>query len=38
MDCGIAMLHVEVGAAVAGVAGAWSDLDGLDVARFDPAT
>jgi hypothetical protein len=34
-DCGIAMLHAELGAQAAGVAGAWRDLgDGLDVARF----
>lgn len=37
LDCGIAMLHAELGALEAGVAGAWSDLnEGLDVARFTP--
>lgn len=36
LDCGIAMLHAELGAAGAGVSGTWTDLDsGLDVARFD---
>lgn len=35
LDCGIAMLHAELGARAAGVGGAWRDLDnGLDVARF----
>lgn len=36
LDCGIAMLHAEVGARSAGAAGAWEDLvgDGLDVARY----
>ena len=35
LDCGIAMLHAELGARAAGANGAWIDLaDGLDVARF----
>lgn len=39
LDCGIAMLHAELGALAYGVAGSWTDLaDGLDVARFDPAS
>jgi hypothetical protein len=38
LDCGIAMLHAEVGARAAGVRGTWSDLDseGLDLAVFTP--
>ena len=37
LDCGIAMLHAEIGALASGVAGEWTDLaDGLDVARFVP--
>jgi nitroreductase len=38
LDCGIAMLHAEVGARAAGVKGAWSDLEdeGLDLAIFTP--
>jgi len=37
LDCGIAMLHAELGAFGEGVAGTWTDLeDGLDVARFTP--
>lgn len=35
LDCGIAMLHVELGAAASGMHGAWTDLTGSDVARFD---
>jgi len=35
LDCGIAMLHAELGAAASGVTGSWTDLDGMDVARFD---
>lgn len=35
LDCGIAMLHAELGARATGIAGAWRDLsNGLDVARF----
>lgn len=35
LDCGIAMLHAELGATASGVSGAWEDLrQGLDVARF----
>jgi len=35
LDCGIAMLHAELGALGAGEAGTWEDLDReLDVARF----
>ena len=39
LDCGIAMLHAEIGALASGVAGEWTDLaEGLDVARFVPTT
>ena len=34
-DIGLAMLHVDVGVAAYGVEGVWTDLDGMDVARFD---
>ncbi len=34
MDCGIAMLHIEVGALVSGRRGAWEFLDAPRVARF----
>lgn len=35
LDCGIAMLHAELGAFGEGVTGRWHDLDeGLDIARF----
>lgn len=34
LDCGIAMLHVEVGARAHGVAGTWELLDGMEVARY----
>jgi len=38
LDCGIAMLHVEIAALSYGVTGSWTDLSsGLDVARFVPA-
>ena len=34
-DCGIAMLHAELGARASGASGAWRDLSiGLDVARY----
>lgn len=36
IDAGIAMLHAELGAAAAGVAGRWTSLASPDVARFDP--
>lgn len=37
LDCGIAMLHLEIAASTFGVTGEWSDLSaGLDVARFTP--
>lgn len=37
LDCGIAMLHVEIAALSYGSAGSWVDLSaGLDVARFVP--
>ena len=38
LDCGIAMLHAEVGALAAGARGSWydCDADGLDVARYVP--
>lgn len=35
LDCGIAMLHVEVGAREAGVAGRWTFLPAPDVAKFE---
>jgi len=34
LDCGIAMLHAELGARAAGVAGRWEFLDTPEVARF----
>jgi len=38
LDCGIAMLHAEIGARASGVSGNWTDVEeGLDVARFVPA-
>ena len=38
LDCGIAMLHAEIGARASGVSGGWIDVqDGLDVARFVPS-
>ena len=37
IDFGIAMLHVELGAAHEGVRGAWQRLPAPDVARFDPS-
>jgi len=38
LDCGIAMLHVEIAALSYGVTGTWHDLSsGLDVAQFDVA-
>lgn len=37
LDCGIAMLHAELGAHAAGVTGSWTDArGGLDVAAFTP--
>lgn len=36
LDCGIAMLHAELGAVASGVRGRWTDMDGSDVARFEP--
>jgi hypothetical protein len=36
LDCGIAMLHAELGAASAGVRGTWEILTSPDVARFTP--
>jgi len=35
LDCGIAMLHLELGARSAGGAGRWTALDPPDVARFE---
>jgi hypothetical protein len=35
LDCGIAMLHLQLGALAEGVHGTWTDLEGADVARFD---
>lgn len=35
LDCGIAMLHLELGALAEGIRGAWTDLNGADVARFE---
>jgi len=34
LDCGIAMLHLEVGALASGVKGQWEYLESPDVARF----
>ncbi len=34
LDCGISMLHVEVGARAHGAPGSWQLLDGTDVARY----
>lgn len=34
LDCGIAMLHLELGAMAAGVSGAWEFLEPPQVARF----
>lgn len=34
LDCGIAMAHLEIGAAHEGVTGQWELLTGLEVARF----
>lgn len=34
LDCGIAMLHLEVGALKAGVSGSWEYLEGKEVAMF----
>ena len=34
LDCGIAMLHLEIGALKAGVSGSWEYLKGKEVARF----
>jgi nitroreductase len=36
LDGGIAMLHIELGAAAAGVRGTWTPLAPPDVARFEP--
>jgi hypothetical protein len=44
LDCGIAMLHFELGVRTAGATGSWRLLEGNDVAswdfspRFDVAT
>jgi hypothetical protein len=35
LDCGIAMLHLELGALAAGTAGTWTILPSPDVARFE---
>lgn len=35
LDCGIAMLHIELGARAAGKKGAWTLLPAPDVARFE---
>lgn len=35
LDCGIAMLHVELGALSAGTTGTWTILPSPDVARFE---
>lgn len=34
LDCGIAMLHIEIGALSAGVKGRWELLQSPQVARF----
>lgn len=38
LDCGIAMLHAELGALAAGVTGEWETLASPDVAVFRPTT
>jgi nitroreductase len=38
LDCGIAMLHFELGALSRGCPGGWEFLGGRDVARFRPHT
>lgn len=38
LDCGIAMLHLEVGALAHGVEGEWEFMGGHDVARFHTST
>jgi len=35
LDCGIAMLHLELGARAAGKSGTWSWLEAPGVARFE---
>jgi len=35
LDCGIAMLHIELGALAAGKKGSWTSLSGPNVALFD---
>jgi nitroreductase len=38
LDCGIAMLHMELGALSQGVTGTWKDMEGgRSIARFTPA-
>ena len=34
LDCGIAMLHIELGALVSGVKGSWEFLNHPEVARY----
>ncbi|AHF08429.1 hypothetical protein DESME_02545 [Desulfitobacterium metallireducens DSM 15288] len=36
LDCGIAMAHLEIGAAHEGATCQWELLTGLEVARFKP--
>lgn len=36
LDIGIAMLHADLAASAHRIDGLWTDLDGMDVARFDP--
>jgi hypothetical protein len=38
LDCGIAMLHIEIGALTSGVRGDWELLKSPQVARFKPNT
>jgi len=38
LDCGIAMLHAELGARGAGCDGAWEALTAPDVARWVPVS
>ncbi|NLI92312.1 MAG: nitroreductase [Peptococcaceae bacterium] len=38
LDCGIAMLHIEIGALVSGVKGQWNFLESPDVARYNILT
>jgi len=38
LDIGVAMLHADLAFEAHGIDGAWTDLTGTDVARFDPVS